>query len=199
MVSIAERAAPNINDVSKVTRKETTYDRATQDAGNIIAIEHLNFSIGDQQTATAFYVVGLGFTRDPYMFADRIDNMAINIGRNQLHMPTAGKVKRGVPVPVQRVRGTIGFVVPDLGELAERLEKAAPLLKGTQFSYEVHADRVVATCPWGNRISCHAPSPEFGDTELALAYVEFDVPRGTAAGIARFYREALGGLTSIEE
>ena len=38
---------------------------------------------------------------------------------------------------------------------------------------------------------CHAPSPEFGRTELGLVYVDFDVPPGTAEGIARFYNEVI--------
>jgi hypothetical protein len=50
---------------------------------------------------------------------------------------------------------------------------------------------VEATCPWGNRIRCHAPSPEWGRTELGLVYVDFDVPPGTAEGIARFYSEVM--------
>jgi hypothetical protein len=63
----------------------------------------------------------------------------------------------------------------------------------------VHGDRVQVTCPWGNRFRCHAPSPEFGDTELAVAYVEFDAARGTAAGIAHFYREVMRAIVKIEQ
>ena len=38
---------------------------------------------------------------------------------------------------------------------------------------------------------CHAPAPEFGTIELGLAYVDFDVPQGTAEGIARYYNEVM--------
>ena len=48
------------------------------------------------------------------------------------------------------------------------------------------------SCPWGNRFRCHAPAREFGDTELTMAYVEFDVPAGSAEGIARFYSQIMG-------
>ena len=112
--------------------------------------------------------------------------MWINIGRSQCHLPSRG---------TQRLRGTIGIVVPDLKKLAQRLEKTAPRLTGTQFACTVQADRVEATCPWGNRFRCHAPAPEFGPLDLGLPYVEFEVPRGTSAGIARFYREALSAAT----
>lgn len=166
-----------------------TFDRTTQDLGNIVALEHVNVTIPDQRPATAFYLAGMGFTRDPYIQVG-LENMWVNIGRSQCHLPT------GDP---QRLRGTIGIVVPDLGELAQRLTKVTPWLAGTQFGFKAHADRVDAVCPWGNRFRCHAPSSDFGPSDLALAYVEFDVPRGTAAGIARFYREALDATVANEQ
>ena len=47
-------------------------------------------------------------------------------------------------------------------------------------------------CPWGNRIRLHAPDEaRFGRMLLGMPYVEVDVAPGTAAGIARFYREVL--------
>ena len=165
------------------------YDRASQDLGNVIALEHVNVTIPDQRPATAFYLAGLGFTRDPYLMVG-LENMWVNIGRSQCHLP------RGEPM---RVRGTIGVVVPDLGQLAQRLTRVAPQLTGTQFAFEARSDRVEATCPWGNRFRCHAPSPEFGPVDLALAYVEFEVPQGTAHGIAGFYREVLQTGADLEE
>lgn len=166
-----------------------TYDRTRGDTGNIVALEHVNVTIPDQRPATAFYIAGMGFTRDPYVQVG-LNNMWVNIGRSQCHLPN------GNP---QRLRGTIGIVVPDLGELAQRLEKVRPLLKDTLFGFQAHADRLEATCPWGNRFRCHAPSLEFGPADLALPYVEFEVPRGTAAGIARFYREALSAVAALEQ
>jgi hypothetical protein len=166
-----------------------TYDRAREDIGNIVSLEHVNVTIPDQRPATAFYIAGMGFTRDPYVQVG-LDNMWVNIGRSQCHLPN------GKP---QRLRGTIGIVVPDLGQLAQRLNKVTPWLKDTQFGFQAHADRVEATCPWGNRFRCHAPSREFGPADLALPYVEFEVPRGAADGIARFYREALGAVAAIEQ
>jgi hypothetical protein len=84
------------------------------------------------------------------------------------------------------------MVVPDLAQLAQRLAKVAPLLQRTAFTFEDRGSHVAATCPWGNRFRCHAPASEFGDTGLALAYIEFDVPAGAAEGIARFYAEVMG-------
>jgi hypothetical protein len=58
---------------------------------------------------------------------------------------------------------------------------------------------VEATCPWGNRVRCHAPAPEFGRTELGLAYVDFDVPQGTNDGIARFYNEIMRAPAHVKD
>ena len=66
-----------------------TYDRTRGDTGNIVALEHVNVTIPDQRPATAFYIAGMGFTRDPYVQVG-LDNMWVNIGRNQLHLPTRG-------------------------------------------------------------------------------------------------------------
>lgn len=156
-------------------------DRTREDVSNIVHLEHVNVTQPDQRLATLFYVAGLGGTRDPYMMVG-LDNMWVNFGRSQMHLPSRDP---------QRLRGTIGLVVPDLALLTQRLEKVAPALRGSQFRFEDHGGSVTATCPWGNRFRCHAPAPEFGDTELAMAYIEFDVPPGSAEGIARFYPQIM--------
>ena len=165
-----------------------TYDRARQDLGNIVLLEHVNVCISDQRLATIFYISGLGFTRDPYLVTG-IENMWINVGRHQFHLPSRG---------VQVLRGRVGLVVPDLAALETRLKKVAPLLAETRFAWERRDGLLETTCPWGNRYLCHAPAPRFGETELAIAYVEFDVPPGSARAIARFYEELLGAHAAVE-
>jgi catechol-2,3-dioxygenase len=164
-------------------------DRTLDDVGNIVAFEHVNVKVPDQALATAFYVVGLGFTRDPYLMVG-LDNMWINIGEQQFHLPT------GEP---QVVRGHIGVVVPDLDALQVRLARARDLLGGTAFAYATENGHVAVTCPWGNRLRCHAPGPEFRDRTLGLVYVEFPVERGAADGIARFYTEVVGARASAKD
>ncbi|HEY3065617.1 MAG TPA: hypothetical protein VGL09_07475 [Methylomirabilota bacterium] len=164
-----------------------TYDRTTQDVGNIVALEHVNVRIPDQQLATVFYVGGLGLTRDPYLMVT-LDNMWINVGQQQFHLPT------GDP---QVVRGRVGLVIADFDELPRRLEKVASKLAGTQFEYAVEDKHIRVVSPWGNVIRCHAPGPGFGDMTLGMPYVEFLVEEGTADGIARFYRTALGAMTGV--
>jgi hypothetical protein len=161
--------------------RKPQYERAAEDLGNIVLLEHVNVTQPDQQLATLFYVVGLGGTRDPYIMVGT-DNMWVNFGRTQVHLPTREP---------QVFRGTVGLVVPDLAELKARLHRIDSQLKHTKFSWREGAGFIDATCPWGNRWRCHAPAPELGRPELGIAYVEFDVPQGTAEGIARFYREVL--------
>jgi hypothetical protein len=175
------------------------YDRAAQAIGNIVHLEHFNVVINDQRLATLFYVVGLGGTRDPYLFMG-LENMWVNFGRTQVHMPSRGQK----PKP-EVLRGTAGFVVPSLDDLVKRLEHAGAEMKRivpdlpNKFAFQRKGEIVEATCPWGNRIRCHAPSPEFGRTELGLVYVDFDVPRGTAEGIARFYNDVMKAPARAEK
>ncbi|TAK85508.1 MAG: hypothetical protein EPO20_10850 [Betaproteobacteria bacterium] len=157
------------------------FNRTTEDIGNLVLLEHVNVTQPDQRLATLFYVAGLGGTRDPFIMVG-VDNMWVNFGRTQVHLPTREP---------QVLRGTLGFVVPDLAALKGRLERVAPQLENTKFSFKHLDSHIEATCPWGNRFRCHAPASQFGRTELGLAYVEFDVPQGAAEGIARFYRSVL--------
>lgn len=178
---------------------EARFDRTTQDVGNLVLLEHFNVTIPDQRLATLFYVVGLGGTRDPYIFPG-FTNMWVNFGRTQVHLPSRGAQPRA-----QVLRGTAGFVVPDLDALKQRLDFAGAEMKrvvpgaATKFSWREQDGCVEATCPWGNRIRCHAPGPAFGRTELGLAYVDFDVPPGTADGIARFYTEVMKAPASVAD
>jgi len=157
------------------------YDRAAEDVGNVVEFGHVNVRVPDQQLATLFYVSALGLTRDPYLMTST-DNMWINVGQQQFHLPT------GHP---QVLRGVTGIVIPDLAPLRHRLARIAPMLAGTKFSVADHGETVDVTCPWGNRIRLHAPADKFGPVALGIAYVELAAPVGTAGGIARFYREVL--------
>ncbi|HXG03222.1 MAG TPA: hypothetical protein VNO23_07435 [Candidatus Binatia bacterium] len=167
--------------MARVVDRSKRFDRAAQDVGNIVALEHVNVRVPSQQLATAFYVVGLGLTRDPYLMVG-LDNMWINVGQQQFHLPT------GAP---QVVRGRVGLVMPDLDALLARLAEIKGVMAGTAFGYAVEDGAVAVTCPWGNRLRCHSPAAEYGDMTLGMAYVEFDVPRGSAAGIARFYERVM--------
>src|SRR5258706_10877679 len=156
------------------------YDRSAEDLGNIVGLEHVNLQVEDQGLTTLFYISGLGLTRDPYIMTS-IDNMWVNVGRSQFHMPTCKP---------QVVRGHVGIVMPDRESLLQRLAKVKPFLKGTKFACKETNEHVEAGPPWGKVLRVYEPSAKrFGRVSLGIPYVEFAVPVGKADGIARFYRE----------
>ena len=172
-------------------RYQMPFDREREDASNIIALEHINLQQPDQQLAALFYVAGLQFTRDPYLMVG-VDNMWINIGRTQMHLPTH-------PSAGQQLRGTIGITVPDIDLLERSLCKVQPALAGTRFDFHRSADTISVNCPWGNRFHCHPPDPErWGSTQLGIVYVEFDVASASARPVADFYTRMLGAPTHLE-
>ncbi len=165
-----------------------TYDREVENVGNIVNLGHVNTAIADQGLSTLFYVIGLGLTRDPVINVG-INNMWINVGQSQFHLPT-GKA--------EVLRGATGLVLPDREALLERLAKMRQPLDGTRFDFHERNDRVETISPWGNRINCHAPDESrFGPVSLGMGYIEFDVSPGTADGIARFYREIVGAAADV--
>jgi hypothetical protein len=166
-----------------------TYDRPAQTTGNIVHFEHVNVTVPDQRIATLFWIMGMGFTRDPYLMVG-VDNMWANIGMQQFHLPTRDP---------QVLRGVAGIVVPDLEALRARLDEVKPRLSDTRFKWENEDKHVAVTCPWGNSLRCHAPGPEWGDMTLGMPYVEFTVRPGTAAGIGRFYEEIIGAPATMVE
>jgi catechol 2,3-dioxygenase-like lactoylglutathione lyase family enzyme len=166
---------------------EQTYDRTTQDVGNIVALEHVNVTVPDQATALQFYISGLGLTRDPYMMVG-VENMWVNVGQQQFHLPTRAP---------QVLRGHTGLVLPDLEALQRRLKRVQDRLSGTAFTWSVEDGYVAVTCPWGNHIRCHVPGPQFGDMTLGMPYVELFVQPGTAPGIARFYRDVMHAPATV--
>jgi len=165
------------------------FDRSAEDLGNIVGLEHVNLLVPDQSLATLFYVSGLGLTRDPYLMTS-VDNMWINVGRSQFHLPT-GKA--------QTLRGRTALVIPDRELLVKRLQNVTKALGGTKFAFTEHADRVEAICPWGNQYVVYDPSERFAGMKLGMPYVEFDVPAGTAKGIADFYKKVLGTMASVKD
>ena len=163
-------------------------DYSDEDIGNIVLLEHVNVQVPDQPLAMMFYIIGMGFTRDPYLNVG-LGNMWANVGEQQFHLPTR---------PPQVIQGHIGVVVPELDTLKSRLASVEEGLAGTKFRWSVEASHIAVTCPWGNRFQCYPTGPEFGDMALGIPYVEFLVGPGRAAGIARFYDQVMGAPSTTE-
>jgi catechol-2,3-dioxygenase len=165
------------------------FDRAAEDLGNSIHLEHVNVQVPDQHLATLFYVSGLGLTRDPCLMTSD-DNMWINVGRSQFHLPSG---------EAQVLRGYTALVISGRKALLERLASVSKRLEGTKFSFKEHNDYVEAICPWGNRVRCFEPDERrFGRITLGIPYVEFDVPTGSAKGIGDFYPKIMGMPTQLK-
>ena len=166
------------------------YDRKAEDLGNITGLEHVNLQIPDQALGNLFYIQGLGLTRDPYM----------NTGPRQ-HVDQC----RQEPVPPAD-RRSLGVArrdrpgdAPTATPLLDRLDRVKKQLAGTKFAVDENNDYVEVTCPWGNRFNMHSPDVErFGAINLGMPYLEFDVPKGTAKGIEKFYRKIFGAKTKLE-
>lgn len=166
-----------------------TYNRAVEDLGNVVGLEHVNVTIPDQQLATLFYITGLGLTRDPYIMTST-NNMWVNVGRSQFHLPTRQP---------QVLRGHVGLIIPDRSALLRRLTEMRKPLSGTQFDFREDESYVEATSPWGNRLRLYEPSENFGRVTLGMPYVQLDVPTATVDGIVRFYRQILDTPAAAEE
>ena len=157
------------------------FDRSGQDLGNIVALEHVNVCVPSFSVARAFYVDALGLTRDTGP-----ELIWVNAGRQQFHLSA------GSP---QVVRGVIELVLPSLDGLRARLEKHAERLRATDFDFRVGDDVIDVWCPWGNHFRCTGPRDS--GMRLGLGGVDFAVPRGSAAGIARFYSQVVGAPVEV--
>ena len=120
---------------------QNPFDREAENLGNVTMLEHVNVEIPDQGLASDFYLAGLGFTRDPYLFPGT-NNMWVNVGKSQFHLPRGDALV---------VRGHVGIVSPDREALLHRLTGAKEPLADTKFKFKEHNDYVEATCPWGNK------------------------------------------------
>lgn len=159
------------------------------DVGNIVLLEHVNTTIPDQGPATLFYIVGMGFTRDPYMNVG-LNNMWANIGEQQIHMPTRG---------AQVLPGHVEIVLPRLDSLENRLHSVKDQLAGTKFDFSVESDRIVAFSPWGNEFHAYEPNPRYGDMLIGMPTVDLRARPGTADGIVRFYDQVMGAPAWVED
>jgi len=187
MPATSMSSAPMANPMRSAQMKK--FDRSAEDMGNMVELGHVNVLVPDQQIATIFYMTGLGLTRDAYLMTG-VENMWINVGRGQFHLPTRG---------TQVVRGITGLVVPSLDDLRMRLKSVEDKLKGTMYRWEDHGSYVDAWCPWGNHIRLHGPQKRFGKMYLGLPYVEFGVPKGTLPGIKRFYEEIFAARAMMDK
>lgn len=100
----------------------STRDCTNEDVGNILLMEHVNVQVPDQGMAMLFYVVGLGFTRDPYLTVG-LENMWINVGEQQFHgclLTETRRRPRGI-IPVAVMPSSRQRLDSQLGSMREAL------------------------------------------------------------------------------
>ena len=165
------------------TKTKTIQREKLPEVGGILHFEHINFEVLEHDSATVFFMNGLGLTRDPFRRADET-NMGVNIGMQQFHLPRRGNV-------TPPFDGEVGLVIPDRAKTRFRLERLAERGKfdGTPFRIKAgkHSDVVVS--PYGFRLRLHQAGTIPFPKPLGLAYMDFMVAPGKANGIAQFYRE----------
>ena len=159
------------------------FDRAAEDLGNSIHLEHVNVTIPDQRLATLFYVAGLGLTRDPYLMVSD-NNMWINVGRSQFHLPTGN---------AQVLRGHTGLVIEGREALLDRLASVAKKLEGTAFAFTEHNDYVEATCPGATACAATSRTPRAsGASRSAFPMSSSTCRSAPRKAICAFYPEIMG-------
>jgi hypothetical protein len=151
------------------------------EVGALVHFEHVNLRVDDHRPAHLYFIEGLGLTRDPYRMVG-VTNMWVNAGHQQFHLPI------GKPTPLP---GEVALAVHDLASVQRRLERIAPLLKGSAFSCRAERGTLATTTPWGHAVRVHSAARFPGNLPQSVPFVTFRVPPGTAEGIARFYRELL--------
>ncbi len=119
-----------------------------------------------------FYVSGLGFTRDPYVDFGvfNFNNMWVNVGDQQFHLPQG----KAATLPRHDRSHRAGSRQAALAARSggKNVDRNAVRLATH------HDDHIDVTCPWGNRLRCHAPDETM---TLGIRYLEMDVPAGSAS------------------
>src|ERR1700688_1395728 len=104
------------------------FNREAENLGNVTGLEHVNVEIPDQGLASDFYLMGMGFTRDPYL-SPGTNNMRDNIGKNKFHLPKCEPLV---------IRDHVGIVSRDREALLDRLSGVKKQLADTKFKFKEH-------------------------------------------------------------
>ena len=160
------------------------FDRAAEDLGNSIHLEHVNVTMPDQRLATLFYVAGLGLTRDPYLMVSDT-NMWVNVGKSQFHLPAG---------PAQVLRGHTALIIPGRARPARPPRRALPRSSKAPRSSSA-STMIMSRRPVPGAIATAATSPTSRASagSLSASPMSSSTCRtGTAKAIADFYPAMVG-------
>jgi len=178
--------------------------KESQDTGNIVFFEHVNFEITDLGAAIYFYVEALGGTRDPYERTGPLITW-VNFGQQQFHLLTKENNTSG-----EVIQGHIGLIVPSLDATLKSLQAAQKKYGNYHnFAYKFTLSDTVAHVPshflssasryievkgpWGNTFKIYENSDKIKYRGgLGIPYVEFLCRKGAAIKIGEFYKRFVG-------
>lgn len=158
----------------------------SQDVGNIVHMEHINLEVPDLEVARLFYGEGLGLPQDPGSLGGQRGGLNVvwyNLGRQQFHIckgPVAQPLHTG---------GAIGLVMPNVAEVAHRLEAVSAFLGDISVSH-LGTGMLEVRDPYGTTFIIHEKLEGFS-AKRGIAYVLLPCHVGTAPAIADFYRKVL--------
>ena len=164
------------------------YDRAAESLGNVVEFQHVNLRIPDQQAATAFYISGLGLTRDPFLMTGTDNMWPMPAPASSTCRPARRRCCAARPASWCRTSA-----------VARTAGARAPQLEGTRSASRRRRTAPRRPAPGATASAATRRTRRgSGRITLGIPYVEFDVPPGTIAGIARFYREIVGAPAWVE-
>jgi len=221
------RAANDLRVARMSTHRDSVFTPSLTNAP-FMMLEHVNLNVGNRDIAKLFYIDILGAGEDTrteeilQVVPGATGLLWANLGLQQFHLPIDASGE------AQTWRGSIHIDYPcqkSLQELEARLQAAQIHLLRTQLQWTWDMDhrRLQVTCPWGNKFVLTAQSdlgiepgwysPEGVLTSttvsghpclntpvgLGIRELHCHVAKGTAAGIARFYRRFFGTTVDIVE
>ena len=173
--------SPAIKPFRDCAMDQKTFDRAAEDLGNAIHLEHVNVTIPDQRIASLFYGAGLA---SPATRTDGDGRQHVDERRPQ-PIPSAERQAAGAARQDRdchrRPRGP--------AQAARHREAEA-----RRHQVRLHRDTTITSrrpAPGATHPPAEPDAARFGRINLGIPYVEFDVPVGAAKGIAKFYREMI--------
>ena len=159
------------------------YDRAAEDLGNIVSLEHVNTRIPDQTCVDAVPRHRAGVHPRPLshdqhrQYVDQYRAAANSICRPARRRCCAAASDWWCPISPRWLR---------------RLAKVKPDLEGTQFDFREGNDILVdVISPVGQPHPLPPAAAPLRPGQSWPGLRQFDVPPGSADGIARFYREVI--------
>ena len=172
---------------------EKTYDRGTQDVGNVLALEHVNVTVPDPELAALFYVVGPRLHPRPLHRLRRPPTCGSTSARSSSTCPRATRRCCGA---------RSASCVPDLEQLkaAPGPLRAALRRPPGGHGLRVHRGRrrhAADHLPVGQPVpGARGRATPSAASASACPTSTSTSPPGAADGIARFYDEVIGAPAS---